>query len=135
MSVHEYTCTCCHAVSKNRCLFIKFKEGKYNCGNHNVEASLRYWFVSPYNGEFICRICDRHLLSNHMLPQTTESPTKRTHMELTSCLCCKHNMLTQIHILDHDKYGGNRLVQKIELANPEVKWSVVCDKCFKKNPG
>ena len=29
LSIHDYTCTCCHVVSNKRHLFIKFKEGKY----------------------------------------------------------------------------------------------------------
>ena len=114
MSVHDYTCTCCHTVNRKRCLFIKFKQDKYNSENHNAEASLLYQYVSPYNREFIYRICDLHLL-------------------LTSCMSCKCNMLTQTNILDPDKCVGNRLVQKIEVGNPQVKQYIVCDKCFKKS--
>ena len=67
-----------------------------------------------------------------MPPQAIESPTKHTHTESTSCLCCKGDMLTQRNILDHDKCVGNRLVQQIEADNPQVKQYIVCDKCFKK---
>ena len=52
VSIHDYTCTCCHVVSNKRHLFIKFTEGKYD--QHNVTESLQYQYVSPYSGEFIC---------------------------------------------------------------------------------
>ena len=67
-----------------------------------------------------------------MPPQAIESPTKHTHTESTSCLCCKGDMLTQRNILDHDKCVGNRLVQQIEADNLQLKQYIVCDKCFKK---
>ena len=54
VSIHDYTCTCCHVVSNKRRLFIKFKEEKYDSDQHNVTESLKYWYVSQYNGEFIC---------------------------------------------------------------------------------
>ena len=40
LSIHDYTCTCCHVVSNKRHLFIKFKEGKYDSDWHNVAESL-----------------------------------------------------------------------------------------------
>ena len=76
LSIHDYTCTCCHDVSNKRHLFIKFKQGKYNSDQHNVAESLLYQYVSAYNGEFIFRVCDQHLLANHMPPLSIRIPNK-----------------------------------------------------------
>ena len=46
--------------------------------------------------EFVINICQQTVC----LPQATESPTKHTHAESTSCLCCKGDLLTQMNILD-----------------------------------
>ena len=69
-----------------------------------------------------------------MPPQAIQSPTKHTHTESTSCLCCKGDMSTQRNILDHNKCVGNRLVQQIEADNPQVKQYIVTNvsKKFRK---
>ena len=71
-------CTCCHKTVIPRSQCIIFKESRYNFGKAVVLEATSNRFSSPTSKEYICKKCDKHLLTEKMPIKSVASQTRLT---------------------------------------------------------